>query len=777
MEDIGERINEVKTKTSKMNPISALMDIAKSVCKISYIDLEDNIEFGSGFFIKLETSVSNRPLYCLMTNEHVISNPKNNQIEVSYNNQHENLLLKLDDGRFVRDYRYLNIDAIIIEIKPEEIHKNYFLFPYINYDGSYEQFKNQDIVIVQFPEGKDLNFSEGKIMDINKFLNEIIYNSSTIHGSSGSPIFIKNSRNVLGLHKQGNKTKTLNFGNFIKPIVDSVKLGSEYGKKIYNGNVYEGEFNSDIKDGYGKITYSNEEYYIGKWKDYKKHGKEGVLFKKNNKIKYIGDFAEDLYEGNGKLIEENGDYYIGQFTLGYKFGEGKIFNKNNELIYEGSFAYDEYSDFGKMIINKNTYYIGNFQSGKKEGKGLIYRNDAILFEGEFKDNNFVKGKKFLSNGHYYIGQFKNYKMEGKGVIFNKNNLKVYEGEFLNDQKSGNGILFFDGGYYEGQFKENEMDGKGLFRDYEGNIIIEGFFVKGQKEGKGTINTKEYTYIGEFKNDVFHGKGTLILENGEKYEGEFKNGLKDGKGKLTRDDEIYEGFFKNDEKHGEGIIYDRDKNDPIYKGNFANGVFEGKGKFKLYEDEDSDYYEGEFKEGKIHGEGIIYDKNHNIIYDGHFVDNEKEGDNEKQILEDGGYYLGQFKKGKYNGKGVIYDENDEIIYDGDFVNDKKEGFGILYTVYEGKECYYKGQFKNDKYNGKGEIYLIKGDQKVLEGNYINGKLNGKAKVYLEYGVIKEVEFKNDKTIGEAITYIKDNGILKLAENLNQIINDKEKCNIF
>ena len=33
------------------------------------------------------------------------------------------------------------------------------------------------------------------------------YDSSTERGSSGSPIFLKDSRNVLGIHKQGNKTK------------------------------------------------------------------------------------------------------------------------------------------------------------------------------------------------------------------------------------------------------------------------------------------------------------------------------------------------------------------------------------------------------------------------------------------------------------------------------------------------------------------------------------------------------------------------------------------
>ena len=41
-----------------------------------------------------------------------------------------------------------------------------------------------------------------------------------------------------------------------------------------------------------------------------------------------------------------------------------------------------------------------------------------------------------------------------------------------------------------------------------------------------------------------------------------------------------------------------------------------------------YYREEFKNGK----GKFYDSNNNLAYDGHFVNDEKEGDNEKKYMK-------------------------------------------------------------------------------------------------------------------------------------------------
>ena len=213
MKENDERVNEIVMKGSEIKSLGPLMDVAKSVCKIQYYDKFQQLICGTGFFIKLNRNLNNNLLYCLMTNHHVISQDiidSNTVIEIYYDNQHELFIIKLDKNeRFIRDFIYLNIDVTIVEIKPEEVNNNLklFLLPNIDYNEGYNVFKDKLITIVQFPGGGDLKYSNGTITDVNEYTNEIIHKSGTKSGSSGSPIFLKESRNVLGIHKQGNKKK------------------------------------------------------------------------------------------------------------------------------------------------------------------------------------------------------------------------------------------------------------------------------------------------------------------------------------------------------------------------------------------------------------------------------------------------------------------------------------------------------------------------------------------------------------------------------------------
>ena len=94
------------------------------------------------------------------------------------------------------------MDFTIVEmIADDKIKDKYFLLPNINNID----YINKDIYMVQFPEGKKLSYSNGKIKDVNNF--EIIYDASTKSGSSGSPILIKNTTEVIGIHKQGSNKK------------------------------------------------------------------------------------------------------------------------------------------------------------------------------------------------------------------------------------------------------------------------------------------------------------------------------------------------------------------------------------------------------------------------------------------------------------------------------------------------------------------------------------------------------------------------------------------
>ena len=198
MEDDNERVNELEIEGSEIKSMAALMDVGKCVCKIQYRNNKAELVSGTGFFIKLEANNSDI-LYSLMTNEHVISQNilnLNTLIEIKYDNQHKNFVLILDKiennkKRFIRNYRYLNIDAVVIEIFPNEVGKEYFLLPNIDYNEGYQEFINELISIVQFPGGKDLNYSVGKIINVVGYCNEIIHKSATKKGSSGSPICIK----------------------------------------------------------------------------------------------------------------------------------------------------------------------------------------------------------------------------------------------------------------------------------------------------------------------------------------------------------------------------------------------------------------------------------------------------------------------------------------------------------------------------------------------------------------------------------------------------------
>ena len=92
----------------------------------------------------------------------------------------------------------------------------YFLLPNINEID----YINKDIYIVQFPGGNKLSYSEGKIKDLQDY--EIIYDASTKPGSSDSPILLKNSTEVIGIHKQGSQKRKENYGTLINSILELI---------------------------------------------------------------------------------------------------------------------------------------------------------------------------------------------------------------------------------------------------------------------------------------------------------------------------------------------------------------------------------------------------------------------------------------------------------------------------------------------------------------------------------------------------------------------------
>ena len=70
--------------------------------------------------------------------------------------------------------------------------------------------------------------------------------------------------------------------------------------------------------------------------------------------------------------------------------------------------------------------------------------------------------------------------------------------------------------------------------------------------------------------------------------------------------------------GKGTFYNSNGN-ILYEGDFIGDKFEGKGKY-IYENENSEYYEGQWKNGLMEGKGKEHYANGNIEYEGDFINN-------------------------------------------------------------------------------------------------------------------------------------------------------------
>ena len=106
----------------------------------------------------------------------------------------------------------MNIDSIVIEIlHKDDISFDFFLLPNMNYLDNQKQLINREIAVLQYSSGESC-YSFGKIKSF-KNNYEFTHLAFTEQGSSGSPIFLKNSSKVIGINKIGNTSQ--NFGFFI----------------------------------------------------------------------------------------------------------------------------------------------------------------------------------------------------------------------------------------------------------------------------------------------------------------------------------------------------------------------------------------------------------------------------------------------------------------------------------------------------------------------------------------------------------------------------------
>ncbi|MEG4317336.1 MULTISPECIES: hypothetical protein [unclassified Microcoleus] len=180
----------------------------------------------------------------------------------------------------------------------------------------------------------------------------------------------------------------------------------------------------------------------------------------------------------------------------------------------------------------------------------------------------------------------------------------YKGETLNSKPHGKGVFISaKGDRYEGEFKNGQYKGKGVFT-YANGERYEGEWSNDKRNGKGVyIYPNGARLEGEWKDDSYV-KGVYIYKNGDRYEGDWRilGKNRNGKGTFTyADGRRYVGEFRDDEINGRGYMtYPKNNQTQSYEGEWKNGKYNGLGTIIW---SNGDRYDGEWRDDKYNDKGV------------------------------------------------------------------------------------------------------------------------------------------------------------------------------
>jgi hypothetical protein len=172
--------------------------------------------------------------------------------------------------------------------------------------------------------------------------------------------------------------------------------------------------------------------------------------------------------------------------------------------------------------------------------------------------------------------------------------------------------------------------------YTGTILV----TEGLPHGKGKMNYDSgRIYDGEWICGQWHGRGKLLNPNGDSYDGEFFFDARHGHGIYQWDNgDIYVGNFTSDKRHGRGKFSFHNGN--VYEGEFCDGLFDGYGKYNFA----GGSYEGNWKDGRYNGAGVLIYGSTGGKYEGEFRNSVAHGFG-TEIMPDGKQRRGVWIDGK------------------------------------------------------------------------------------------------------------------------------------
>ena len=281
MSDIIEEslIEEQPIPVSLEGTKKILYQMENCICKIYC----ENDKIGTGFFTKLR--FQNNLLPVLITNYHILKEKdiENNKIiKLTINNEVKNIII--DNSR--KKYTNSKLDITIIELKlnKDEINENNIIEIDENILEKDKEiieleYKRKSIYILQYPKG-ELSVSYGIIKNIID--DKINHYCNIKEGSLGSPILSLETFRIIGIYCGNSKNEKINYGTFIKYVINEFNNNKNEINLIYEGNnkeenIFGEEFVENNKNNIELIINGIKNKLISKYN----------LKKGNNNIKMI----------------------------------------------------------------------------------------------------------------------------------------------------------------------------------------------------------------------------------------------------------------------------------------------------------------------------------------------------------------------------------------------------------------------------------------------------------------------------------------------------------
>ncbi|CAD7956022.1 unnamed protein product [Amoebophrya sp. A120] len=351
---------------------------------------------------------------------------------------------------------------------------------------------------------------------------------------------------------------------------------------------------------------------------------------------------------------------------------------------------------------------------------------------------------------------------------------LYEGQWNTDgKKHGVGRVRGEDWIYEGVWVNGKRHGRGVLRSLHTNDVKECLFYFGEKRdpvhGVYNIPSGEEVLVFEELLEICNARGPLFTA-GSSIEDE----QGDGQSGATLSGNFISSRNQQLEAPPAGLIALAQKEaiaqkiftatPPSSLGIPSDHGIAVKHKVALPLP-DKPVYEGEWLDGKPHGQGVLLEKDGITRYAGQFFEGKKHGEG-KQVWAYGNEYTGQWRFGKTNGQGKeTYPDGSR--YNGEYEDDRRHGDGDYRwaegqfysgqwrfgkTHGEGRKQYqdrgsYDGQWKEDLRHGRG-IYVWP-DGRRYEGQWKHGKKHNIGTESLPNGAKYEGSWKEDKRHGKGI----------------------------